>query len=257
MGQEILNFFMKKGFLLDNEMLKFFSELEDQTVANKILNKIASTGEKIITKNLIDQNLNQVQDVFSSLGDEKKKFVEKFFVNFSLNIEIKKEKYIEKQESEGQDTSNALRIISPNIVPPKKIAVIDFVKHFRSRYNEIKQILQERKELQNLTPLERIGGQRQTTSVIVLISGKRVTKNKNLLLEVEDLSGKGLALVNQNKPELFEEAQNLLMDEVVGLRCTGSREMLFVNELIRPDAVIFEKKGLKKKFMHCLLLICI
>lgn len=111
----------------------------------------------------------------------------------------------------------------------------------------MKNILQERSELQNLTSLDRINGQRQSVSVIVLISNKRVTKNKNILLEIEDLTGRGLALINQNKPELYEEAKEILLDEVVALKCTGSREMLFVNDIIYPDSMILEKKKADKE----------
>ena len=218
MVQEILNFFIKKGFLLDNEMLDFFNQLEDQEVAGKILSRIEESGEKIITKSLIDKNLGKIGDVFSSLEGEKRKVVERFFVNFSLNIEIKKEKYIEGEQEAEKRVEGHLKIISSSIVPTKKVEVGDFVKNFRNRYVEIKQILQERSELQNLTSLDRINGQKQNLSVVVLISSKRVTKNKNILLEIEDLTGKGLALINHNKPELFEKAQDIIMDEVVGLR---------------------------------------
>ena len=203
MESETLKFFMKKGFLLDKEMLNFFSQLSNEEVAGQILSQIEKTGERIITKSVIDKNLPKIGEVFSSLEDEKIKLVEKFFVNFSVNIEIKKEKYVEQEEKEAESASNNLKIISPSIIPAKKIEVEDFVKHFRSRYVDMKQILQDRKELQNLTPLDRINGQKQSLSVIVLVSGKRVTKNKNFLLEVEDLTGEGLALVNHNKPELY------------------------------------------------------
>jgi len=240
MQSEHLKFFIERGFLLDNEMLKFFSELSDEGVANQILDKIRTvSNERVITKSLIDKNIGQIQDLFLSLEDEKKQLVERYFVNLSLNIEIKKEKYVQERKSED---STSLRIISPSIVPARKIEVDDFVKHFRNRYMEIKQILQERSELQNLTSIDRINGQRQNLSVIVIVSGKRLTKNKNILLDVEDLTGRSYALINQNKKELYEKAQGVIMDEVIGLKCTGSREMLFVNDIVYPDAAIFEKK---------------
>lgn len=240
MQSENLKFFIERGFLLDNEMLKFFSELSDESVASQILEKISAiSNERVITKSFIDKNLGKIQDVFSSLEEDKKQLVERYFVNLSLNIEIKKEKYIEENNGGG---SNTLRIVSPSIIPPRKIEVEDFVRHFRNRYLEVKQILQERSELQNLTSIDRINGQRQNISVIAIVSDKRVTKNKNLLFEIEDLTGKSYALVNQNKPELYEKAQGIVMDEIIGIKCVGSREMLFVNDIVYPDAAIFEKK---------------
>ncbi len=241
MSSENLKFFIERGFLLDNDMLNFFSELSDRDVADQILSKLKLvSNERVITKSLIDKNINQIQDVFFALGDEKKQLVERYFVNLSLNIEIKKEKYIERKEV--GEYGNNLKVISPSIVPSKKIEVGDFVKHFRNRYMEIKQILQERSELQNLSSIDKISSQRQNISVIVIVSGKRVTKNKNILIEIEDLTGKGLALINQNKHELYKKAQEIVQDEVIGLKCSGSREMLFVNDIVYPDAAIFEKK---------------
>lgn len=253
MQEEILKFFMRKGFLLDNEMLNFFLQLQDKETADKIVDKIKTlSSERIITKSLIDKNLNGMRDVFSSLEEKKKKIVERFFVNLNLSIEIKKERFLEvglESENGGEDeagrleeVANHLKIILPYITPPKKLKVEDFIRYFRNRYTEMKEILQERTELNNLTSLDRISGQRQGVSVIVFVSDKRVTKNKNILLEIEDLTGRGLALINQNKPELYEKAKDILLDEVVGLRCSGSREMLFVNDIIYPNAAIAEKK---------------
>lgn len=126
MEQEILKFFMEKGFLLDKEMLNFFSQLHDEKTADKIIEKIKIiSGERVITKSLVNKNINEMKDVFSSLEDEKKKVVERFFVNLGLTIEIKKERYIETQrEEELQEeqkipVANHLQITSPNIIPAK------------------------------------------------------------------------------------------------------------------------------------------
>jgi DNA polymerase II small subunit len=241
MISENLKFFIERGFLLDTDMMRFFSELSDQKIASEILNKLKLiSNERVITKSLIDKNLPQIQEVFSALEEEKKHLVERYFVNLSLNIEIKKEKYAENKILEIYE--NNLKVVSPSIVPARKIEVMDFVKHFRDRYIEIKQILQERSELQNLSSIDKINGQKQNVSVIAIVSDKRITKNKNILLEIEDLTGRCFALINQNKQELYKRAEGIILDEVIGLKCSGSREMLFVNDLVYPDAAIFEKK---------------
>jgi len=238
MEQENLKFFIEKGFLLDKEMLGFFSQLQDRDIAGKMLEKFKLiSNERLITKSLIDNNISQIKDIFSSLEEDKKKIAENFFLNFSVKIEIKKEQFIEKNEKKAD-----IEILSPEIMPARKIEVEDFVRHFRNRYTEIKQILQERTELQNLTSLDRISGQKQNISVIGLVSEKRITKNKNFLIRIEDLTGAGIALINHNKPELYEKAQGIMLDEVIGLKCSGSREMLFVNDIVYPDAAIFERK---------------
>lgn len=232
---------MKKGFLLDNEMLNFFSQLEDQETADKVIERLkVISDERMITKSLVDKNIEKIKDVFSSLETNKKKLVERFFVNFNVEIEIKKEKYIE--EKEEKKSPNHLQVLSLDISPPQKIEVSDFVKHFRSRYNDMKNILQERSELQSLTSIDKIIGHKQNISIIGLVSSRRITKNKNILLEVEDLTGRAMLLVNQNKPRIYEKAKNVVLDETLAFKCSGTREMLFVNDFIYPDAFLNEKK---------------
>ena len=44
--------------------------------------------------------------------------------------------------------------------------------------------------IKNLVSINKISGSRQGISIISLVSDKKITKNKNILLEVEDLTGK-------------------------------------------------------------------
>jgi DNA polymerase II small subunit len=69
-----------------------------------------------------------------------------------------------------------------------------------------------------------------------MIFSKRITKNKNLLIEIEDLTGRTIVLVNRDNKELFARAQGLLLDDVVGFQVSGSSKMLFANDFIYPDA---------------------
>jgi DNA polymerase II small subunit len=243
---------MKKGFLLDREMLDFFDQLGDKQLADRILEKIKQTSsQRLITKSMVNKNINEIKGVFSSLGEDKKKIVERFFINLNLSVEVRKEKYIEEQKQDVEEikesAANNLKIITPNIVPAKKLGVEDFIKTFRNRYKEIKSILQERRELQNLTSIANINKIKQNVSIIGIVTDKRTTKNKNILLEIEDLTGESRALINQNKPELYEKGKDILLDEIIGLRCSGSREMLFVNDVVWPDAAIHEKKKSDKE----------
>jgi DNA polymerase II small subunit len=75
-----------------------------------------------------------------------------------------------------------------------------------------------------------------------MVFNKRITKNKNILLEVEDLTGRALLLVNSNKEEVFKKAQEIVLDDILGFKCSGNNEMLFVNDIIIPDVFLKEKK---------------
>lgn len=244
MEENILKLFIEKGFLLDKEMFNFLNELKDEDVANEILNKIAFiSNEKLITKNLVDHNLEKIKSILVELDTEKKKIVEKFFVNICVSVEVKKETEIVQRtdKKETLRTGPPIKILSSPVILAKKIEVKDFVKHFRNRYNSLKEVLQQRKELEGLISIDKIVGNNRNFSIIGIITSKKITKNKNLLLEVEDLTGKARLLINQNKEEVYKKSKEILLDDIIGFKVSGSRDFLFVNDLFYPDSFLVEK----------------
>ncbi|MEK6842784.1 MAG: metallophosphoesterase [Nanoarchaeota archaeon] len=135
-----------------------------------------------------------------------------------------------------------VKIVSTHPMMSKKIDVGDFVNHFRNRFIEIRGFLQERPELTNLVSINKISGNKQGISIIGIVSDKKITKNKNIFFDVEDLTGKIRVIVGQNKKESYEKAENICLDSVIGFRGSGSREVFFANEIILPDAALLEKK---------------
>ncbi len=255
MSEKILKLFIEKGFLLDKEMLDFFNQLGDEGVANEILEKIqVVSGEKVITRNLIDSNLDKIQPVFRELDVEKKKVVERFFVNVSVSVEVKKEISVEEKGKEvvlqKNPLASSVKIISSPIIQNKKLEVKDFTRCFRNKYNFFKKLLQDRAELEYLTSIDKISegrGGNRNFSIIGMVTSKFISKNKNLILEVEDLTGKTKLLINHNKEEIFEKSNEILLDDVVGFKVSGTRDFLFVNDLFYPDCFLSEKKKINKE----------
>ena len=75
-----------------------------------------------------------------------------------------------------------------------------------------------------------------------MVYDKRITKNNNIFLEVEDLTGRIRILVSKNKKEVYEKAEDIALDSIIGFKCSGNGEILFANEIIFPDAAIPERK---------------
>jgi DNA polymerase II small subunit len=241
MTQKILKMFIENGFLLDSDMLKFLSELGDDSVAEEIIKKIALISKKkIITKDLVNKNIEKIKPALEGLDFEKKKLVERFFVNVSISVEVKKEIFME--ESKNDSNESYVKVLSSPVIASQKLEVKHFVKNFRNRYNFFKKILQTKPELEGLVSIDKISGNNRNFSIIGIVSSKSVTKNKNLILEVEDLTGKVKILINQNKEEVFEKAKEILLDDVIGFKCSGSRDFLFVNDLFYPDSHLNERK---------------
>ncbi|MFA5173912.1 MAG: metallophosphoesterase [Candidatus Pacearchaeota archaeon] len=246
MTQKILKLFIEKGFLLDKEMLDFFNQLEDEELAKEIVNKLSVIShQKLITKTLINENIAKLKPVFVELEGTKKKIIEKFLVNVSVSLEVKKETSIEEEKIEANN-EGVVKIISSPVIACQKLTVKDFVKNFRSRYSFFKNILKERKELEGLTSIDKISGNKQF-SIIAMVNSKTTTKNNNIILEVEDLTGKAKLLINQNNPEISEKGKEILLDDVIGFKCSGTRDFVFVNDLFYPEATLGEKKKLDKE----------
>lgn len=232
--------FAKKGFLLDKDSLDFFIQLEDMFLAEDILNKIvAITKVRIIHKKTIVQNYLSIKEMFSRVLEEKKFLVQEFFSGADLFPKTKDSKPI---VCEPQKCCNEVKILSSEILPYKRIEVKDFVIHFKNRYNFFKELLKDRKELDNLISIDKIGNNR-TFSIIGLVSSKRITKNKNLLLEVEDLSGRINVLVSQDKESLLKKSKEIILDDIVGLKCSSGvgRDFYYANEIVFAESYVSEK----------------
>jgi len=238
--QEIIRFCLDKGLLLDKEVLENLKKISDEEVRKKILNNL-DFGEKIITKSVFNRHNNKVRAIFHSVGENKKQIVERFFISLGVKLSVKREVEIVKKENK---TGNKLKIISTYVDDKKEINIEDFTRYFRTRYSLLKGLIQSRTELTGLTAINKIGNQRSNFSIIGCVLDKRITKNKNLLLEVEDLTGKMNVLINQNKADVYEKSKDILLDDVIGFRGSGTNEILFANDLIYPDAMIPEKKYL-------------
>ena len=247
-AQEILRFCMERGFLLDNEVLGLFDETSDVESVKLIIEKIKdSTNQRIITKNLFNQNKDKVFQIFSTLPKENQQQLEKLKIKLGLSIEISKEfsqeKKEQKQEKKMIQNLNGVKILSSfSNTHTKKLEVEDFTKYFRNRLGELKKILQGNASLKNLVSINKISGNRQGISIIGIVSGKSITKNRNILLEVEDLTGKIRVLVNSNNPKLYEKGEEISLDSILGFSGVGSREILFANEVVFPDSVLAERK---------------
>ena len=80
--------------------------------------------------------------------------------------------------------------------------------------------------------------------MIGIVENKRVTKNDNLLIELEDLSGKINVLINKNKNELRDVAKEIVLDEVVVITGNINDGFVFADKIFFPEIPL--TKELKK-----------
>lgn len=129
---------------------------------------------------------------------------------------------------------------------PKKREPQDFVSYFTMRYKALESLLRGRTELTNLGSISRIikKKEKEAVSLIGVVKEKQVTKNKNIILTLEDNTGQINILVNKNKTELYNMVKDVVLDEVLGATGANSDNIVFANNIIWPDTPL--DKPLKK-----------
>lgn len=219
MVNRVLELCASNGFLLDKAVFDLLSGIgEDKAVG--VVGGLAEMGikKRVVTVELLKEYPDKFGDLFVV------------------------EKVVEK-------ANESVRLLSASEFKSGKVEVGDFVAHFRSRFEVLRDVL-EKKGFDNLSSLRRVGRENGSYTVIVMVVAKRITKNKNLLIEVEDLTGSSIVLVNRENRGLFDEASELMLDDVVAFRVSGSSKMLFANEIVWPDASLeSERHGDKDEYV--------
>ena len=216
--REIVEIFLKNGVLVSSELLK---EMDES-------GKISRIFEVLTAKHT--ENLKVTDLDLRELIHESK----------SQKIQSANELNIRKAPIDG------VKIVYSYKEEPKKREPQDFVDYFNNRYKAIEKILKQRQELKNTVSINKITNKREKVqaAIIGIVSDKQITKNGNLLFVLEDPTGQRRVLVNKNKPILFNEAMDIVLDEVIGVVGVNVDTLIFVNEIIWPD--IPANKELKK-----------
>lgn len=248
MDEDLLFEIRKKGLLLEKviyDLLDCFKSKNDAKVFLEQLERIS--GQKMITSTTLKKNASFVQSFVTKLGTDDKKVIEKVIFNLGINFELRSEKEVQTDKETLEKKTQDYKIFYADTRYDKKLEVKDFTRNLRARYQQIQRILMARSELQNnLVSIGKISTARTSLSIIAIVKDKRITKNRNLILTLEDLTGEITALVKVDKDEVFAKAEELLLDDIIGIKASGNRELLFVHDVIYPDVFLHDKKRFEK-----------
>lgn len=125
----------------------------------------------------------------------------------------------------------------------------DFFSLFSDRYERMSRLLRGRVELQDAVPIGSLGeiGEGETVKVIAMVADKRETSSGNMMIELEDPTGRASALVFKGKRELMAKAMEVVVDEVIGvvgsLRPGDKVPRIFVNDILWTDLPVKREPG--------------
>ena len=122
-----------------------------------------------------------------------------------------------------------------NFKNPEK-GIDAFLKLFNSRYEIGAKWLRNRQELNNLMSINNMKTLkgREQASIIGMVSSTHETTNGHLMLQVEDTTGYTNVLVSKNSL-IRKKAEDIVEDEVIGIRGSSGRDIVFANEVVFPD----------------------
>lgn len=237
--EDFLTLVKERGLLLEKEIFDLLSSFQDQGTARAfLLNLEKVVGQKVITKSILHNNVAYLRQAVNQLPGETRSSVESVCVRLGLHVEIQRERTLPPAQ-EQRPTSHHVFYADTKVY--KKLEVKDFIGHFRSRYQQLQRILMQRPELQNLVSINKLSSNRQNLSVIAMVREKRITKNKNIILHLEDLTGETQALIRAEREELFAVGQELQLDDIIAVKASGNQDMLFVHEIYFPDSFLHTK----------------
>ncbi|MBU2639431.1 MAG: metallophosphoesterase, partial [Nanoarchaeota archaeon] len=264
--KEVVSFFKKEGYFVTNDFIENIPRNFNCEDFLKLLKKRVMRNEEVLVlnkdilnavfenKKSIDLNWNEFDNSKALMEKGKDgEWYNTFLELLSLDEkkaskileDVKKEEGVVIEEEENGEDSSVI-VLKSFKEKAKKRSVEDFVGHFRKRFEAISGILRGRQELKEVLSLNRVRGKgdNERVAVIGIVVEKKITRNDNVLLKVEDLSGDINVLINKNKTELYNDAKDICDDEIVGFVGIKNGDFIFVNNLIFPEVPL--SMGVKK-----------
>ena len=236
----------------------------ESTSFNKEINNLFLENNLILTVNSVQAlaliQKNRYVELIEFLKEKGKVFVDdndlENFINVNgeneIPIEIEKEKIEVKLEEEPE--TEIKRSINGKRIPAKENdaeikftknikqenvsqgSIEDFVKLFNDRYSKMKKMFRERPSTRDFMPIgEALRAKKgEETSVVGMITEKNESKKGNLILTVEDDTGRIKVFFSGSK-ELDEKVKYIMLDEIIWIKGTLGDGIIFGKEFEFPD----------------------
>jgi len=239
----IVESLLKKGILVAEDIFDHptdFNQLEGK-VHEQGLGQLLFLNKDILS--LIDQQIFDInwQELEQVKFQAEKAGNDSIYKKF-LECAVTKT----PSECRAVQTPDDIDILFDYREPVSKKEVKDFVLYYNARLRALEGLLRNRQELTGLTSIGRIINKRdrETVSIIGMVADKSITANNNIMLTIEDPSGKIKVLVGKNKQELHSLGKNITLDEVIGITGVCGDKIIFSTNIILPDVPL--NKELKK-----------
>jgi DNA polymerase II small subunit len=234
MSDDIISKFAAADILINDFAYKRIKKQENSLeLAETLIRNLSSSDVFMLTEEILDSYLDGDLDVLVSLNDSglssnvltsgaslkpsQSKLVKGFSFDFQVIQDSSKKSY----------TSGKIK---------------DFSAYFNSRYQKLKDILNKRAELKDYYTINEVGNSDDVVKIIGIVNEVRYTKKNHKIIEVQDETGNIAVLVHNDNHKLFDVAERIVKDEVIGV--VGSRKGSFVmaSDLLHPGVPRIDEK---------------
>lgn len=222
MSQDIISKFTEANILLNDRAYERIKNQENYIeFSDLFINHLINNKEDvfIITEEVLDKYLINIADDSNHIIEKpsQSKFQTGRLFDFKVIQDTSKRSY----------TNGEIK---------------DFTTYFNSRYNKLKNILVKRHELKDYRPINRVVKSNDVIKIIGIVNEVNNTKNNHRIIEMEDETGTVNVLIHNENHQLFERAEKVVKDEILGIIGIKKDSLIIASDLIHPGVPRIDPK---------------
>ncbi len=196
MEENVVKLFLDKGYQLSPEAINVLRDKGKEKVNEIILGLSKNENNPLVITPDIVKN---------TLGEKK-----------SQKVRVKKRRFFEEIDSDIdvlEDSSDELGVESS----PES-----FMSYFKSRYDKMSSIFKERMDFRGIVTIKEAREMQEweKAKIVGMVYDKRITKNGNIVILLEDLTSRINLVITKKQVESFKLAEKIVLDEIIGVEVT-------------------------------------
>lgn len=120
----------------------------------------------------------------------------------------------------------------------------DFSSYFQSRFQKLGGFLDKRGEMKDHRPINRIRSNEDVVKIIGMVNDIINTKNNHKIIDLEDETGNTNVLIHNENHKLFEKAELVVKDEVIGIVGTKKGKFIIASDIVHPGVPRIDEKSM-------------
>ncbi len=239
MNDDIILKFTNAELLIDDSAYQIIEQQENSLqFADSLINDLSVSESDlfILTGAIVDQFLQKTitNQIISKYSPENIGIIDEEY-DTSDGVNVSQSKLIDTQFN-----FQILQDASKKSYTNGEIK--DFTSYFNSRFQKLKALLIKKPGLRDSYPMKDVGVRDDVVNVIGMVNDIRNTKNNHKIMEIEDETGFITVLIHNENHSLFEMAESIVKDEVIGVIGSKKGTLVIASDIIHPSVPRIEEK---------------